>query len=154
MTSAAPYWVASCFRAGGARVGATASTSCSNSARVTTVLKSAALDLSTGPSSHNPEIVITAASREILALVPAAGDGVAGLGAVGGAPACPHASEGRNNRHIHPRRVMKSEFLQAVCIENRSIERTSNLGLEASDLRCLEGATAFPALSGKCDGRW
>src|ERR1700730_4098397 len=95
-------------------VGATASTSCSNSARVTTVLQSAALDLSTGRSSHNPGIVITASSREILALVAAARDGVAGLGAVGGAAVCPHASEGRNNRHIHPRRVMKSEFLQTV----------------------------------------
>src|SRR5216684_1680752 len=63
MTSATPYWVASCFRAAGAMVGATASMSCSNSARVTTVLQSAGLDLSKGGLSHRLGIVITAASR-------------------------------------------------------------------------------------------
>src|SRR6266849_2199287 len=97
MTSAIPYWVANCLRAAGAMVGATASTSCSNSARVTTVLQSVALDLSTGGLSHRPGIVITAASRETPtasgALAATAWDGAASLGAVGGAAglaACPH----------------------------------------------------------------
>src|ERR1700680_4910422 len=110
MTSAIPYWVASCFLAGGAIVGATAATSCSNSARVTTVLQSAALDLSAGGLSHIPGIVITAVPGPRVAapslFVPAALVAVAALGGAGGAAgfaACPQATVAKNNRPIHPR---------------------------------------------------
>src|SRR5258705_69758 len=107
MTRATPYWVASCFRAGGAIVGATASMSRSNSARVTTVLQFAGLDFARAGLSHIPGIVITAASR---GTAPLPGDLAAGwdtagaLGGGGGADgfaACPQASVGRKNRHIH-----------------------------------------------------
>src|ERR1700730_1038628 len=111
MTNAIPYWVASCFLAGAAIVGATAATSCSNSARVTTVLQSGALDLFTGGLSHNPAIVITAVAGPIFAappavLVAAAADAVAALGGAGraaGFAACPQATAAKSNKHNHPR---------------------------------------------------
>ena len=87
-------------------LGATASTICSNSARVTTVLQLAALDLSTGGFSHNPGIVITAVAGAsvVAAAVLLAADAVAafgGAGRVAGFAACPQAAVA-NNKPIHP----------------------------------------------------
>src|SRR6266849_4718293 len=107
MTSAIPYCVASCFLAGGAIVGATAATSCSNSARVTTVLQVAVFS---GGLSHNPEIVITAVAGPIpaapapvgvVALGAVAARG--GAGAAAGFAACPQATAVKSNKHNHPR---------------------------------------------------
>src|SRR6476469_3779631 len=108
MTSAIPYWVASCFLAVGSIVGATAATSCSNSARVTTVLQSAGLDLSAAVLSHNPGIVITAAPGATVAatvLTRAAGDAAAALGGAGGAAGfapCAQPPVAKNIKTIHP----------------------------------------------------
>ena len=90
-------------------VGATAAISCSNSARVTTVLQFAVLDLSAAGLSHTPGIVITAvdgATAAPPAVLPAAGDAVAalcGAGWAAGVAACPDASVVKNNRQIHSR---------------------------------------------------
>src|ERR1700722_5150323 len=107
MTRALPYWVASCLRAEGAMVGAMASTSCSNSARVTTVLQSAVLDLSTGGLSQMPAIVITAAvgatvavSGALAVAVCAAGGG---FGGAAGLCDCLHAGGVNKNKQIDPR---------------------------------------------------
>src|SRR5579862_6583454 len=101
-----PYCVASCFLAGGAIFGATAATSCSNSARVTTVLHSAALDLSTGGLSHKPVIVITAAAGPTVASPAAEPLALAALGDAGraaGFAACPQATVVKSNKHKYPR---------------------------------------------------
>src|SRR5271163_1655809 len=106
MTNAIPYWVASCFLAAGGMFGATVATSCSNSARVTTVLQSAALDLSAGALSHSPAIVITAAPGATAAppvTLLAGADAAAALGGAGrvaGCAACPQAAVAKNNRLI------------------------------------------------------
>ena len=109
MTNAIPYWVASCFRAGAAIVGATAATSCSNSERVTTVLQFAVYVLSAGGLSHNPGIVITAVAGPTLAapapLVAATLDAATALGGAGraaGFAACPQATAAKSNKHNHP----------------------------------------------------
>src|ERR1700675_1074754 len=104
MTSAIPYWVASCFLAGGAIVGATAATSCSNSARVTTVLQSAALAFSAAGLSHRPGMVITAGPGPIFvaaalsaAAAPVAVAALGGAGRAVGFAACPQATAVKSN---------------------------------------------------------
>src|SRR6476661_8280256 len=99
-----PYWVASCLRAGGAMVGATVFTSCSNSARVTTVLQSAAFEAD--GLSHNPAIVITGVPGATVvpsaALVAGAAAAVAALGGAGraaGLSAWPQAAVTRIDSH-------------------------------------------------------